>query len=685
MSCFTYVHTGIIPGGIAAGLGLHGWVSLGGPALAEASRRLIRVVLGVALVMASFGIQPAAAATLPAGIDAFETPAGVGSDGELFNRSHSLTGGSSIGSVSQPKNVTRSKPGLQLSFDGLDHFDQRWGSDAGGNQYSLEPPDQGLCVGSDGAGNVRVVEVINDVFQVYDTSGNAVNGAKPQALNGFLGYAPQIVRGTANPFGPFVTDPSCLYDTGTGRWFVLALTLDSFTAPGPDALQHYYGTNHLDIRHSLTSDPTGPWSSIFQINVTDDGTGGTPNDGCSQGPIGTPPGPGTHLNACLADYPHIGSNLDGIFVTTNEYSFFGNEFHGSHIYAMSKAQLLSGGAVQVATVDTRGLDTFGFGLNGFTVWPSVTPTATGLGGGDPSAGGTEYFLSSNAAAEAHDTGDGTSTFQPSTQLLQWSLTNTSSLGSVSTLPVHVAKVGVGIYAPPPKAVQKSGNVPLRDCLNSNPCNAALNGTPPKDPFVEKTGNLDSNDSRIQQVTYFNGSLWGALDTALATSNGKEAGIEWFKVSVATDNTTGSLSSSLASSGYVALGNDNLTYPAIGITTNGNGVMAFTVTGTDFYPSAGYALIGANGVSDVHIAAAGAGPEDGFNEYRIYANGPAFNARPRWGDYGAAVAWGNNVWLASEYIGQSCDFSTYKATGFLCNNTRSALANWGTRISLVSAG
>jgi hypothetical protein len=113
-------------------------------------------------------------------------------------------------------------------------------------------------------------------------------------------------------------------------------------------------------------------------------------------------------------------------------------------------------------------------------------------------------------------------------------------------------------------------------------------------------------------------------------------------------------------------------------------MAFTVLGSDFYPSAGYASIGAGGVGDVHIAAMGQGPDDGFSNYRLFANPPSFTARPRWGDYGAAVPWGTSVWIASEYIGQSCDLSTYETTAFRCGNTRTALANWGTRISQVSA-
>jgi hypothetical protein len=606
----------------------------------------------------------------PGGIDNFETP-GIG-EGLAPDRSNSSGSGGPVGAITQPKNVTTSTPNLVTSFDGLNHFQNRFGSTAGGNQFSLEPPDQGLCVGQDGNGNTRVLEALNDVMRVYTTSGAAVTS--PTALNGFLGYAPAIVRSPSLTFGPFVTDPSCLFDAQTGHWFLDVLTLDTFPQLGSDGRQHFTGTNHIDLAVSKTSDPAGAWT-VYRIPVQDDGTDGTPNHHCSAGTSTATPLP-TNPNACLGDYPHIGSDANGIYITTNEYSLFGNEFHGAQIYAFSKAQLAATpGSISVTQFDTHGLDTFGFGLNGFTLWPSTTPG----GGGDSSANGTEYFLSTNAAAEAHDTGNGASTFQPSTQLLTWALTNTSSLNGTPALTLSNAKLDVGQYTLPPKAVQKSGNQPLRQCLNNNSCSLTLEGV--KDPFAETSASLDSNDTRMQQVTWVNGKLWGAIDTGLSVNSAKQAGVEWFSVSPSTS--TGSLTASLANQGYLGLGNDNLTYPAIGITSSGTGVMAFTVLGSDFYPSAGYALVTASGVGDIHIGAAGVGPDDGFTNYKLFGDPPG-TTRPRWGDYGAAVPVGSNVWIASEYIGQSCTLSQYLNTAFRCGNTRTALANWDTRISEVSA-
>jgi hypothetical protein len=111
-------------------------------------------------------------------------------------------------------------------------------------------------------------------------------------------------------------------------------------------------------------------------------------------------------------------------------------------------------------------------------------------------------------------------------------------------------------------------------------------------------------------------------------------------------------------------------------------MAFTVLGEDHYPSAGYVGIDAKiGAGDIHIAAEGAGPDDGFTGYNpVASNG----TRPRWGDYGAAATDGNTIWIASEYINQTCTYNDFITITplFRCGNTRTQLANWATRISKI---
>jgi hypothetical protein len=125
----------------------------------------------------------------------------------------------------------------------------------------------------------------------------------------------------------------------------------------------------------------------------------------------------------------------------------------------------------------------------------------------------------------------------------------------------------------------------------------------------------------------------------------------------------------------------VTYPALAVSSSGKVVIAATVTGDDHYPSAAYAV-----VSDKHptvrIISEGVGPEDGFTGYLSIGG----DTTSRWGDYGAAVMDGDTLWLASETIEQSCTLDEYlgdfSAIGS-CGGTRTALANWATRVSALN--
>lgn len=603
---------------------------------------------------------------IPAGVGG-ETANGGGGGGPSFSgvdRSFSRNG-SALGSAGQNLAKTKSNPELVTSFDGLNFRGQRLAN--GGNQFSVEPPDQGLC-----AGNGFVMESLNDVLQVYSPAGAPqLNNGHAVDLNTFYGY-PAAFQRPSGPFGQFVTDPSCYYDTNTQRWFQLVLTLEVNPVDGPP---DFTGENHLDLAVSQTSDPRGQWN-IYRIPVQDNGTAGTPDHGCSFG-------------FCLGDYPHIGADSNGIYLTTNEYSFFGPEFHGAQIYAISKSALAAGASSIIVTqFDTRALP--GFTEHpGFTVWPATSPA----GQFDGANGGTEYFLSSTAADEVQQPDGTTPGTRTSNNIVLWTLSNTSSLtSSAPSLSVSTTTLGVTTYAAPQRANQKAGDFPLGQCLNDSKsktfpvggtgrkvsCAAFLLGA--ADPFApEVEGPLDSNDTRMQQVTYANGELWGALDTAVTINGHNLAGIAYYIVNPH--------SSSVTAQGVVGLDGNNLIYPAIGVTASGRGVMAFTLVGNDFYPSAAYASIDAlAGVGAIHVAQAGAGPQDGFSEYRVFSPFGNGVARPRWGDYGYTAVDGNTIWMASEYIGQTCDLATYEGLNGgafgSCGGTRAILGNWDTRISAV---
>ena len=78
---------------------------------------------------------------------------------------------------------------------------------------------------------------------------------------------------------------------------------------------------------------------------------------------------------------------------------------------------------------------------------------------------------------------------------------------------------------------------------------------------------------------------------------------------------------------------------------------------------------------------GKGPADGFTSYTAFVGSPP---RTRWGDYGAAVTDGNTIWLASEYIAQTCNLDQYLTSPLgSCGKTRTALANWATQLTKLT--
>ena len=82
--------------------------------------------------------------------------------------------------------------------------------------------------------------------------------------------------------------------------------------------------------------------------------------------------------------------------------------------------------------------------------------------------------------------------------------------------------------------------------------------------------------------------WGALDTAVTIGGENRAGVAWYVVKP--NVSTGSLSASIVIQGIFGVEDSDLSYPAIGVTPSGRGVVAVTVAGGTTFPSAGYAAI-----------------------------------------------------------------------------------------------
>lgn len=508
-------------------------------------------------------------------------------------------------------------PGSATGFQGLDHFDTR--TRDGGNAFSLEPPDQGLCVG-----NGFVVESVNDVMVVFDKSGNRLN--TPTSMNTFFGL-PAAINRTTGVRGPFLSDPKCLYDAGTGRFFLTMLEEDA--APSVRA-------NTL-IAVSKTSDPRGQWY-LYSIDATDDGQNGTPaNANCP----------------CFGDQPLIGANDDGFFITTNE---FGDStgFNGAQVYAMPKAPLTTGSLPQVVHINAGLIPTPDAG----GIWYSIQPATSPSSGGQSQTKNTEFFMSALQFGPA----------PLDNRIAVWSLGNTSALASGNPTAVVLSHTVISseTYGGASFAVaQKAGNTPLADMLKATTHN--------KNP----ENFLNANDDRMNQVVYANGMLWSGLDTVVS-ADGSRYGVAYFIVSPTLTNYT--VSATMVNQGYVSVAGNSTLFPSIGVNAAGKGAIAFTVSGPNYYPSAGYALIDAtSGAGAVHISGAGVGPADGFTGYPDEGG----NGVERWGDYSAAVADADgSIWMANEYIAQTCTDKQYNADN-TCGGTRTLFANWSTFIANVT--
>jgi hypothetical protein len=509
-----------------------------------------------------------------------------------------------------PAPVDTTQDGALFGYNGLGIVD----SDNDTGSEAITPPDQGLC-----AGNGFVIETVNDSIGVYDILGQPVG--TPVQGRDFFHY-------DADPAGQlsFASDPKCIFDQATQRFFVTDLRVLSDTSGNLTG-------SRLDIAVSQSADPRGRWN-VFELEATDDGTNGSPN----------------HPHCpCLGDQPLIGADANGFYVTTNEFGLSATSpgFNGAQIYAMSKTALEQATLPPVVHLSSIVLAN---GI-GFSIQPSTTPSGTG----SSDAGGTEYFLSSLDFNGSLDN-----------RIALWGLSNTQSLGAASPeVTLEHAVLQSEAYGFPPPAQQKPGPTPLLTCLGAGTCPQAPGFT-----SVEQLDQLDTDDDRMEQVVLAGGVLYGALNTVVTVNGAQHAGIAWFAVQ-AKRLGSGQLGGRLAKQGYIAIANDDVLYPSIALTDDGRGAIAFEVSGQDYYPSAAYVRFSASkGTGRVRIAGAGAAPLDDWSGYLAFGGAGV----ARYGDYSAALVDGDTLWMAAEYVPVSC-------TSLPCAG-RDDFTNWGTFVSRI---
>ena len=440
-------------------------------------------------------------------------------------------------------------------FTGLTHLEQRTARN--GNQFSTEPPDQGLAVG-----NGLVLEAINSALNVYDTSG-IQQLPNPVALSEFFGLPPGINR-TTGFFGVFPGDVSCLFDPETQRWFIVAWAQLNTAAGAP--IQQ----SRLFLAVSETSDPTGDYF-VYILNTT------RAHDPDQGGPR-------------VPDFPHFAVDHNGLYISFNEFNITpeGNfdGFIGAAILAVSKNDLINGNGGTFPRVVRFPLP-FSSGFE-FTVFPAYTPP----GGGPLLAnGGTQFFVSSHFVTTTEHS------------LAIWALTNTSSLDSVNpNLNLRAVAVETQpFHFPTTAAVQKKGFHPLGESL----------GEP-----VEK---LDPGDFRTISATYSSGRLWSTLTSQMLDAQGVPRFVsEYFAFNPQVNGAF--FTASLVTQGVVARSGANLLYPAIAVNAQQRGGIVFTLVGPNDYPSAAFVPVNNTSVGAIQIARAGNEPEDGFSGYPEFPPG-----------------------------------------------------------------
>ncbi len=471
--------------------------------------------------------------------------------------------------------------------------------------YNVEPPDQGLCANSQ-----YVLEVLNiGELQVYGASNlKPVSGVV--SLDSLMGLASHRPLGWGSG-----GDVSCLYDYNNGgHWFFTEFvsTTPEPQSPFTGCFVAVFDTCREGIAVSVTSNPMGAYNVYFL----------DPNG------VNHDPGVGYFLN----DFAKIGTTQSAFMLFYDEFNLnpstyptcpaFGcNGFNGAQEFAFSKTALemgLSAGKVNVAYENmgtARNLypvatelplqypqsgSCFSGALAGSLCWYQVIPAQTP----DPSQynnnnGGTGFMV---GALDFFGLGDNR------IAVFDWTgLSNLNNLGHEDSgimfggqvLTSQVSYMDEGAACPASQGgpcglgAQKAGLTPLgKNCVAYK-----LNAT---DVSSCPESGIATNGDGATQASYADGQLWTAVSTLVTqtfkeTSSEIHVGATYWAIS-----TTGSFS--ITNEGYVTAAHADIEFPSIAGTDSGSALMAFTLSGSNFYPSTAYTMLTSSNV--IHITALG---------------------------------------------------------------------------------
>ena len=447
----------------------------------------------------------------------------------------------------------------------------------------LEPPDQALA-----ANNGQVAVAGNNTLRVFNGSGTALT-------------SPVNIQAFFNLSGYNLSDPILEFDPAVQRWFFNELIWNTSTG--------FYG---FVTAVTQTADVTGNWT-VYHVQATSN-LSGCPNSNC------------------LPDYPKVGFDANGLFITADLFANGGNgSFVAAVTYVLPISKLVAGASNFTYVF---------FEYSDFVIEPSIPALNEPFQSGN---GGTEYLLTAR------------NIFDGSHNIRVIAIYNTSLIVSnPSGLLSRTVDVAAEAYGPTVPSSQP--NVVGPYCQSQG------------FPAPKLDGGYNSFGANIVLA---NGELMGILASGSTDGNGLPRDVLAY-FTLRPTLTSSSLTATITSQGYIVPGNGySFTYPswAANVST-GTGVIGLSLTNTNQNVAGGFpstAIIDASNLTTAIVVGQGATSDDGFSGCRQGSNGVG-----RWGDYGSAkVDPGTGIYYTgNEYIPNPSQFA------------RGTFTNWG---EFITAG
>lgn len=346
----------------------------------------------------------------------------------------------------------------------------------------------------------------------------------------------------------------------------------------------------------------------------------------------TLPGNTTGECPCFGDQPKLGIDKNNVYISVDQFNSPNTALEtGADLFALSKSQLVAEKS-SVNFAQFLNLALAGLGVTGLQ--PAITTGNSNI----------EYLLNAFPYQDEAQ-------LQPNTisdQLGLWALSDTDVVSHGGVPKLSATMITSETYGFPVPALTTNG-------------------------LSLATFTLDS---RMQQVQFINGEIWGALSSAVAVGHDPVTrdGVAWFEIDPKVNGNGHVSGGTFTDQGYVAAAGKYLVYPAIATTLGGSTGIAFSITSPTLNPSTGYVLRKAGDAKfdGIHLTDTGSGPDIGFT----CALG--FPQQCRWGDYSWAALdpSGSGLWMAAEL--------TVAQVATQPGITPPAQTNWGTQVWEVNA-